>query len=65
MRDSDSTSTPTTTTSDMESPATRTTPAFAGGFAAAGSAGGLAVGYGFAGGSVENALDRPSIGIDV
>ena len=66
MRDTESTSTPTSTTSDSQP--VRIVGGFAGGFASAGAAGGLAVGYGFASG-VERAtgpgIDKPSIGIEV
>lgn len=67
MRDIESTSTPTSTTSNSQP--VRIVGAFAGGFASAGAAGGLAVGYGFASSGAEGGtgpgIDKPSIGVEV
>ncbi|MBP2316321.1 hypothetical protein [Azospirillum soli] len=67
MRDTESTSTPTATTTSNSQPV-RLVGGFAGGFASAGAAGGLAVGYDFAAG-VEGgtgaSTEKPSIGIEV
>lgn len=66
MRDTESTSTPTATTSNSQP--VRLVTGFAGGFASAGAAGGMIVGYGFAAGAEGGtgaAADKPSIGIEV
>lgn len=66
MRDTESTSTPTATTSNSQP--VRLVGGFAGGFASAGAAGGLAVGYAFAAGvegGTDASIDKPSIGIEV